>query len=132
MSMTDPIADMLTRVRNASRARFAKVDMELSKIKVDIAKVLKEEGYIKNYKVFSEQSKGTLRIYLRYDAQNRGLITGIRRISKPSLRVYSKSKNAPKVLNGYGINILSTPKGIITDRAARAMNVGGELICSVW
>jgi small subunit ribosomal protein S8 len=132
MSMTDPIADMLTRVRNGSRARFTKVDMELSKIKLDIAKVLKEEGYIKNYKAFSEQSKGMLRIYLRYDAQNCGIITGIRRISKPSLRVYSRSKGVPQVLNGYGINILSTPKGIITDRAARELNVGGEIICSVW
>ncbi len=133
MSMTDPIADMLTRIRNANMARFNKVDIPLSKVKLEIAKILKQEGYIKNFKVLNEEgNKGVLRVYLKYDAQNRGIITGIKRVSKPSLRVYVKSKKIPRVLNGYGINIISTPKGIMTDREAIKLNVGGELICSVW
>jgi small subunit ribosomal protein S8 len=130
--MTDPIADMLTRIRNANMARFNKVDIPLSKLKLEIAKILKQEGYIKNFKVLNEGNKGVLRVYLKYDAQNRGIITGIKRVSKPSLRVYVKSKKIPRVLNGYGINIISTPKGIMTDREAIKLNVGGELICSVW
>jgi len=114
-------------------ARFNKVDIPLSKVKLEIAKILKQEGYIKNFKVLNEEgNKGVLRVYLRYDAQNRGIITGIKRVSKPSLRVYVKSKKIPRVLNGYGINIISTPKGIMTDREAIKLNVGGELICSVW
>jgi len=133
MSVTDPIADMLTRIRNANMARFNKVDIPLSKVKLEIAKILKQEGYIKNFKVLNEEgNKGVLRVYLKYDAQNRGIITGIKRVSKPSLRVYVKSKKIPRVLNGYGINIISTPKGIMTDREAIKLNVGGELICSVW
>lgn len=132
MSMTDPIADMLTRIRNGNIARFNKVDMPLSRIKLEIAKTLKQEGYIKNFKVFNEKNKGVLWVYLKYDAGNRGIITGIKRMSRPSLRIYAKSKKIPKVLNGYGINIISTPKGIMTDREARKLNVGGELICSVW
>ena len=132
MSMTDPIADMLTRIRNGNMARFSKVDIPLSNEKVAIAKVLKQEGYIKNFKVINEEAKGILRVYLRYDANNRGIITGIKRVSKPSLRVYVRSKKIPKALNGYGINIVSTPKGVMTDREATESNVGGELICSVW
>ena len=133
MSMTDPIADMLTRIRNANMARFNKVDIPLSKVKLEIAKILKQEGYIKNFKVLNQEgNKGVLRVYLKYDAQNRGIITGIKRVSKPSRRVYVKSKKIPRVLNGYGINIISTPKGIMTDREAIKLNVGGELICSVW
>jgi len=132
MSMTDPIADMLTRIRNGNKAKFEKVDIPLSKEKLEIAKILKQEGYIKNFKVSSEEKKGTLRVYLKYDAQNRGIINGIKRISKPGLKTYVKSKKIPPVLNGFGINIISTPQGIITDREAKKMNVGGELICSVW
>ena len=132
MCMTDPIADMLTRIRNGSTAEFDEVDMPLSKVKVGIATILKREGYIKNFKVLNEEKKGVLRIYLEYDAQNRGLATKIKRVSKPSRRVYIKSKKIPKVLNGYGINIVSTSKGIITDHEARKLNLGGEIICSVW
>ena len=132
MSMTDPIADMLTRIRNGSTAKFDEVDMPLSKVKVGIATVLKREGYIKNFKVLNEEKKGVLRIYLEYDAQNQGLATKMKRVSKPSRRVYIKSKKIPKVLNGYGINIVSTSKGIITDHEARKLNLGGEIICSVW
>jgi small subunit ribosomal protein S8 len=132
MSMTDPIADMLTRIRNGNKAKFEKVDIPLSKEKLEIAKILKQEGYIKNFKVLSEEKKGTLRVYLKYDAQNRGIINGIKRVSKPGLRIYVKSKKILPVLNGLGINIVSTPQGIITDNDAKKLNVGGELICSVW
>ena len=132
MSMTDPISDMLTRIRNGSQARFSKVDMPLSKMKLEIAKILKREGYIKDWKTGNENDKGTLRLYLKYDAQNRGIITGVQRVSKPSRRVYVKSKNVPTVLNGYGVNIVSTSQGVVTDHEARKMNLGGELLCSVW
>ena len=132
MSMTDPIADMLTRIRNGNKAKFEKVDIPLSKEKLEIAKILKQEGYIKNFKVLSQEKKGTLRVYLKYDAQNRGIILGIKRVSKPGLRIYVKSKKILPVLNGFGINIVSTPQGIITDNDAKKLNVGGELICSVW
>jgi SSU ribosomal protein S8P len=132
MSMTDPIADMLTRIRNGNKAKFEKVDIPLSKEKLEIAKILKQEGYIKNFKVLSEEEKGTLRVYLKYDAQNRGIINGIKRISRPGLRIYVKSKKILPVLNGFGINIVSTPQGVITDKDAKKLNVGGELICSVW
>ncbi len=132
MSMTDPIADMLTRIRNGNKAKFEKVDIPLSKEKLEIAKILKQEGYIKNLKVLSEEKKGTLRVYLKYDAQNRGIILGIKRVSRPGLRIYVKSKKILPVLNGFGINIVSTPQGIITDNDAKKLNVGGELICSVW
>jgi len=132
MSMTDPIADMLTRIRNGNKAKFEKVDIPLSREKLEIAKILKQEGYIKNFKVLREEKKGMLRIYLKYDAQNRGIINGIKRISRPGLRIYVKSKKIVPVLNGFGIHIVSTPQGIITDRDAKKLNVGGELICSVW
>jgi small subunit ribosomal protein S8 len=132
MSMTDPIADMLTRIRNGNKAKFEKVDIPLSKEKLEIAKILKQEGYIKNFKVLSEEKKGTLRVYLKYDAQNRGIINGIKRVSRPGLRIYVKSKKILPVLNGFGINIVSTPQGIITDNDAKKLNIGGELICSVW
>ena len=132
MSMTDPIADMLTRIRNGNKAKFEKVDIPLSKEKLEISKILKQEGYIKNFKVLSEEKKGTLRVYLKYDAQNRGIINGIKRVSRPGLRIYVKSKKILPVLNGFGINIVSTPQGIITDKEAKKLNVGGEVICSVW
>ena len=132
MSMTDPIADMLTRIRNGNKAKFEKVDIPLSKEKLEIAKILKQEGYIRNFKVLSEEKKGMLRVYLKYDAQNRGIINGIKRVSRPGLRIYVKSKKILPVLNGFGINIVSTPQGIITDKEAKKLNVGGEVICSVW
>lgn len=132
MSMTDPIADMLTRIRNGSRARFGKVDIPVSKTKVEIAKILKQEGYIKDWKIVTEDKRGILRVYLKYDAQNRGIIAGLQRVSKPSRRTYVGSSKIPSVLNGYGINIVSTSKGIMTDHEAKKMNVGGEILCSVW
>lgn len=132
MSMTDPIADMFTRIRNGSMARFDKVDLPLSRVKLEIAKLLKQEGYIKNFKVFNEENKGILRVYLKYDARNRSIITGLKRVSTPGRRIYVKSTKIPSVLNGYGITIISTSKGILTDREAAKLNLGGELICSVW
>ena len=132
MSMTDPIADMFTRIRNGSMARFDKVDLPLSRVKLEIAKLLKQEGYIKNFKVFNEENKGILRVYLKYDARNRSIITGLKRVSTPGRRIYVKSTKIPSVLNGYGITIISTSKGILTDREAAKLNLGGKLICSVW
>ncbi|MFH1624880.1 MAG: 30S ribosomal protein S8 [Pseudomonadota bacterium] len=132
MVMTDPFADMLTRIRNATRAKFKKVDMPSSDLKVSVAKILKDEGYIKNYKVMRDNKQGILTLYLKYDEENNTVIAGLKRISKPGRRVYVKKDKVPKVLNGLGINILSTPKGVLTDKNARELNVGGELLCSVW
>ncbi|KAF0123764.1 MAG: small subunit ribosomal protein S8 [bacterium] len=130
--MTDPFADMLTRIRNANKAKFKKVDMPSSNLKVSVAKILKDEGYIKNYKVIKDSKQGILTIYLKYDGENNTVIAGLKRISKPGRRVYVKKDKIPKVLTGLGINILSTPRGILTDKKARESNVGGELLCSVW
>ncbi len=131
--ITDPIADMLTRVRNASRARLEKVEMPASRLKERIAQVLKDEGYIKNFRTISEgNSKATLRIFLKYTPENEGVISGLRRVSRPGLRVYVGKNEIPRVMSGLGISILSTPKGVLTDRAARKENVGGELICTIW
>jgi small subunit ribosomal protein S8 len=132
MSMSDPLADMLTRIRNASSARHSKVDIPASKIKVNVARILKSEGYIKNYKLLKDQRHGILRIYVKYDEANQGIITGLVRVSKPGRRVYVKKRDIPFVLNGMGISVLSTSKGILTDREARKENLGGELLCNVW
>jgi small subunit ribosomal protein S8 len=130
--MSDPLADMLTRIRNATSAKHGKVDIPASKIKVSLAKILKDEGYIKNYKVLRDRHHGTLRVYIKYDQANQGIITGLERVSKPGRRVYVNKKDIPFVLNGMGICVLSTSKGILTDREARKENVGGELLCNVW
>jgi len=132
MSMSDPIADMLTRVRNAGKAKFKKVDIPGSKLKVEIARVLKEQGYIGNYKFIKDNKQGVLRIYLKYTDDDTHAIFGIERASKPSIRMYSKSKDIEPVLNGMGISILSTSKGILTDKQAKKENVGGEILCRVW
>ncbi len=132
MSMTDPIADMLTRIRNANMVRHQKVDMPSSTLKVNIASVLKQEGYIKNYKVISDDLQGILRIYLKYIDDKDPVINEIKRISKPGGRVYKKTDEIPVVKNGLGIAILSTSKGIVTDGFARKTGVGGEIICTVW
>jgi small subunit ribosomal protein S8 len=132
MAMSDPIADMLTRVRNAGKAKFESVDLPGSKVKVEIAKVLKSEGFIRNFKFVSDEKQGVLRVYLKYGSDHRHTIYGIERISKPSRRVYVKGNNISPVLNGLGIAILSTSKGIMTDKAARKENIGGELLCHVW
>jgi small subunit ribosomal protein S8 len=133
MGMTDPIADMLTRIRNANKARFKTVNVYMSQMNVNIAKVLKNAGYINNYdKVKDEKGQQMLEIILKYPDTKRTVITNIKRISKPGRRVYVPADSIPKVLNGLGISILSTSKGVITDAEARELNVGGEILCNVW
>ncbi|MCP4665975.1 MAG: 30S ribosomal protein S8 [Deltaproteobacteria bacterium] len=132
MSMTDPVADMLTRIRNALRASHELVDIPSSKLKIEVAKVLKSEGYIKNLRIISDGRHRLLRIFLKYDDEGVPIIGGLKRESKPSCRVYRRHDQIPKVLNGFGINIISTSKGLVTDREARRMHVGGEILCSVW
>lgn len=132
MSMTDPIADMLTRIRNANMAKQQKVDIPSSNLKVNIANVLRSEGFIKNYKVIADDKQGILRVYLKYIDEKESIFSEIKRVSKPGGKVYVKSDEVPKVKNGLGIAILSTSKGIVTDKVARELGVGGELICTVW
>ena len=132
MTMTDPVADMLTRVRNAAKARFNSVDIPGSKMKVDIARILKDEGYIRNYKFIKDGKQGILRIYLKYGSGQESVIYGMQRVSRPSRRVYVKGKDIKPVFNGLGTAILSTSKGVMTDRKARMENIGGEIICNIW
>lgn len=132
MSMTDPIADMLTRMRNGLTASYSTVDIPSSRLKVDIAKVLKAEGFIKNFKIIEDRKQGVMRIFFKYDEKGESIISGLKRMSKPGCRMYSKGDRIPQVLNGFGINILSTSKGIMTDKQARKMGIGGEIICSIW
>jgi len=132
MSTSDPIADMLTRIRNAQLARHAKVDVPASKLKLDIARILKEEGYIANFKMAEEGAKKSVRIYLKYTPGNVPVISRIERVSRPGCRVYVGSKSVPRVLGGLGVNILTTPKGVMTGSTARKENVGGEVLCHVW
>ena len=132
MSMTDPIADMLTRIRNALRASYNSVDIPSSRKKIDIAKVLKSEGFIKNFKIMQDNKQGIMRIFFKYDEKGEPLIEGLKRVSKPGCRIYTKGDRVPQVLNGYGINILTTSRGVMTDKQARELGVGGEIICSIW
>jgi len=132
MVMTDPIADMLTRIRNALMAKHEQVEMPSSKIKLEIARILKAEGYIKNFKVIQEGRKEYLRIFLKYDEEKRPAIAGLERVSKPGRRVYVGVEDIPSVRRGLGIAILSTSKGVLTDQQARKMRIGGEVICKVW
>jgi small subunit ribosomal protein S8 len=132
MSMTDPLADMFTRIRNGSKAKFEKVDSPSSKMKKEIARILKEEGFIKNYRmVTAEQPREMIRIFLKYDSGRKGVIR-IRRVSRPGRRVYVGTGKIPSVMGGLGVSILSTPKGILTDKASREAHVGGEVLCSIW
>lgn len=132
MVTTDPIADMLTRIRNANTVTRDVVEVPSSRVKRDIAKILKEEGYIRDYEVIADRKQGVLRLYLKYGPNKQKVITGLKRISKPGLRVYANKDNIPKVLGGLGIAVISTPKGIMADRTARREGVGGEVICYVW
>jgi small subunit ribosomal protein S8 len=132
MTMTDPIADMLTRIRNAIIASYDTVKIPSSKIKIDIAKILKFEGYIRNYKFEEDTTQNSIIIYLKYNDDKSPVIKGLKRISKPSCRVYARSKKVPKTLNNLGITVVSTSKGMMTDREARKAGVGGEIVCSVW
>jgi small subunit ribosomal protein S8 len=132
MSMTDPIAHMLTKIRNATMVKKAEVEIPSSKMKAVIAKILKQEGYIKGYEVIPDNKQGILKLKLKYDDQANGVIVDLQRVSKPSRRVYVAKDEIPSVLSGMGIAILSTSKGMMTDRAARQAGVGGEIICYVW
>lgn len=132
MAVSDPIADILTRIRNGVKARFNSVDVPGSKLKTEIAKILKDEGFIKNYKFLKDGKQGILRIYLKYGSGQSVVVYGLKRISKPSRRVYLKSNEIKPVYNGMGISILSTSRGIMTDKKARKENVGGEILCNVW
>ena len=130
--MTDPIADMLTRIRNANKARFEKVEIPSSNMKVAIAKVLFKEGYIKSYQVEETGVQPTLVVELKYDEKGTRVLSGIKRISKPGLRIFAKLEELPKVLNGLGIALISTSKGLMTDKKARELGVGGEVIAYIW
>jgi len=132
MVMTDPIADMLTRIRNANQMKHKTVELPASKLKSEILKVLKQEGYITDFKSLSDGVQGKLRIQLKYLENEERVIRGLKKISKPGLRVYAKTDELPKVLNGLGIAIISTSKGLLTDRAARREKVGGEVIAYIW
>jgi small subunit ribosomal protein S8 len=132
MATSDPIADMLTRIRNAQMSRHPKVDVPASKLKLEIARILKEEGFITNYKMADDGAKKSIRIYLKYTAGNVPLISRIERVSRPGCRVYVGSREVPKVLGGLGINILTTPRGVMTGSTARKERVGGEVLCQLW
>ena len=132
MAMSDPISDMLTRIRNAGKAKFNSVDIPGSKLKTELAKVMKDEGYIRNYKFLKDNKQGILRVYLKYDQEQKPVIYSLTRVSKPSRRVYVKGKEIEPVYNGLGITILSTSKGILSDKQARNANVGGEILCTIW
>ena len=132
MTMTDPIADMLTRIRNANSAGHKTVEVPASKIKKSIAEILMEEGYIKNFEVKEDGKQGVINIEMKYGPENEKVITGIKKISKPGLKVYAKANDVPRVLGGLGIAIISTNKGVMTDKEARKQKIGGEVIAYVW
>ena len=129
--VTDPIADMLTRIRNANQMRYKEVEEPASKIKVEIARILKEQGFISNYKVSKDSIQNVITLELKY-VQKERVITGLKRISKPGLRVYASAQDIPRVLNGLGIAIISTSKGLMTDKEARTQNLGGEVLAYIW
>jgi small subunit ribosomal protein S8 len=132
MSMTDPVSDMLTRIRNATTVRHDRTDVPASKMKLEIAKILKQEGFIRTFKLLEEGPQGLLRIYLKYADDGEPAIHGMRRISKPGRRVYRGADDLPKVRNGLGVAVVSTNRGVLTDEQARGLRVGGEVLCEVW
>ena len=132
MSMTDPIADMVTRIRNANMVKHESVEMPSSKMKIEIAKILKREGYIRDFRYYKFQNKFNLKVFLKYGEKQARILSGLRRISKPGRRVYSGQDEIEKVLGGMGIAILSTSKGILTDKEAKKAGIGGEILCEVW
>ena len=132
MQITDPIADMLTRIRNANSSKHESVNIPASKIRIEIAKILNDEGYINGYEVIEDKIQGIIKIDLKYGPNKQQVITGLKRVSKPGLRVYASKENLPKVLKGLGIAIISTSKGLMTDKEARKLNVGGEVLAFVW
>ncbi len=132
MVMTDPIADMLTRVRNASHARHEQVDIPASRVKEAVARILREEGFIQGYERIDEGPQGILRVHLKYGPERKRVLMGLRRISRPGLRVYARKDQLPRVLGGLGIAVVSTSKGIVTDAEARRLGLGGEVLCYIW
>ena len=132
MVVTDTIADMLTRIRNANQMRYQEVSVPASNLKVSLAKILKDEGFIEDYKVVNDNVQGTIELTLKYGQNKERVITGLKRISKPGLRVYAKAGEVPKVLNGLGIAVISTSHGVMTDKDARKENLGGEVLCYIW
>jgi len=132
MTLTDPIADMLTRIRNAGMVRKKEVDIPSSKIKVAVAKILKDEGYIRNYKVIDDKKQGILKLFLKYTEDKKNVITGLERLSKPGCRIYCKKDSIPKVLDGLGIVVISTSKGVFTGKKCKEMGLGGEVLCQIW
>lgn len=132
MALTDPIADMLTRIRNANQALLEKVDIPASRLKVEISKVLKAEGFIRAYKLIDDNKQGVLRIYLKFGPGNERVILGLRRVSRPGLRVYRKTAQIPRVMSGLGVSIVSTSQGVMTGKQARERSLGGEVLCTVW
>lgn len=132
MTMTDPIADMLTRIRNANMVRHEKLEVPASNLKKEIAEILKREGFVRDVEYVEDNKQGIIRIFLKYGKENERVITGLKRISKPGLRVYAKTNEVPKVLNGLGIALVSTSNGLLTDKEARAKQVGGEILAYIW
>jgi len=132
MAVTDSIADMLTRIRNANNTNKESVDIPASKLKVEIARVIKEEGYIKHYKVIKDNKQGILKIYLKYGSKGEKIISNLKRVSKPGCRVYVGKGEVPRVLSGFGISIISTSQGVMTGKKSKEMNVGGEVLCNIW
>ena len=131
-AITDPISDFLVRIKNGQKARFDKVDIPASRIKTSLARILEDEGYIKNFKLIKDDKQGILRVHLKYTDTREAAILGMKRISRPGCRIYIGHEKIPRVLNGLGINILSTSRGVMTDRQARSEGIGGELLCSIW
>jgi small subunit ribosomal protein S8 len=132
MSMTDPIADLLTRIRNALTARHDRVEIPASRLKVDVVRILKDEGFIKNFKVSRDNKQGVIRLFLKYTERNTPVINGLERVSKPGRRIYQKATELKPVLSGLGVLILSTSRGVMTDKEARRHNLGGEALCQIW
>jgi small subunit ribosomal protein S8 len=132
MNMTDPVADMITRIRNGVRAKLPKVDIPSSKLKVEIARILKDEGYVSNFKTMEDEKQGVLRVYLKYGPGMERVITDVQRVSRPGCRIYCGKDQIPRVYGGLGINILSTSRGVMTGKTAAREGVGGEILCNVW
>ena len=132
MSLSDPIANMLTVIRNANRVRKEKVDIPASKLKMEIIKIFKNEGYIKNFKLIEEKEKSYIRVYLKYTSAGESVIHDLKRVSRPGLRIYKKNNDLPRIYNGFGTSIVSTSQGVLTDKKAREKRVGGEILCCIW
>ena len=132
MGMTDPVSDMLTRIRNANMAKLEKVDIPSSNLKLEIARVLKDEGYIKNFKLLKDRKQGIVRVYMKYSPEDSRVISGLKRVSRPGNRVYVGADEIPRVMGGLGIAIISTSRGVVADRESRKLNIGGEVICYIW